>query len=56
MAMRTPPILGWESPLRLYHAQGDAPAGQGGVDPALSHLFSAPSLLALSGRWGNGPQ
>ena len=45
-----------DTPRPSYHTEGDAPAGQGGVDPALPHLPSAPGLLALSGRRGNGPQ
>ena len=45
-----------DTPRPSYHAEGNAPAGQGGVDPALPYLPSAPGLLALSGRRGNGPQ
>lgn len=45
-----------DTPRPSYRAEGNAPAGQGGVDPALPYLPSAPGLLALSGRWGNGPQ
>lgn len=45
-----------DTPRPSYHTEGNAPAGQGGIDPALPYLPSAPSLLALSGRWGNGPK
>lgn len=45
-----------DTPRPSYHTEGNAPAGQGGIDPALPHLFLAPGLLALSGRRGNGPQ
>lgn len=45
-----------DTPRPSYHTEGNAPAGQGGIDPALPSLPSAPGLLALSGRWGNGPQ
>ena len=45
-----------DTPRPSYHTEGNAPAGQGGIDPALPHLPSAPGLLALFGCWGNGPQ
>lgn len=45
-----------DTPRPSYYTEGNAPAGQGGIDPALPYLPSAPGLLALSGRWGNGPK